>query len=65
MDEAIGYMQNIHEVVRKEAASFGSSDSPDLCSKILKTLGIPEVPNTITSIKAHLREIEHQNLLQV
>ena len=65
MDDALGHIQGIHEVVRKEAASFDSSDSLALCSRVLKILGIPEVPNTITTIKAHLKEIEHQNLLQV
>jgi len=55
IDRSLEYIQYVHEVTRKIYIKFPSLDSKELCSRILETLNQPELPNVVTSIKAHLR----------
>lgn len=66
MDEALGYMQRVHEVVRQEDADEPSLDSKQLTLRVMKGLGIPENlinPILITSIEAHRKVSQYPNIL--
>jgi hydroxyacylglutathione hydrolase len=65
MDEALAYMQKIHDLVRRETASAPALDSREMSLRILKHLGLPESmlsPNVISTIQAHMQESHRANL---
>ena len=67
MDEGLGYFQRIHEVVRKVTEDSPSLDARELCERVLKNLGLPEIatiPIVVKSIEAHLRVSRYQDLLR-
>lgn len=68
MDGGLRYFQRIHEVVRKVAGDSPSLDARELCPRVLRNLGLPEIaaiPIVTKSIEAHVREVECQDLLGV
>jgi hydroxyacylglutathione hydrolase len=65
MDEALAYMQKIHDLVRREKGNAPSLDSREMSLRILKHLGLPESmlsPNVISTMEAHMRESHKANL---
>jgi hydroxyacylglutathione hydrolase len=59
MDDALAYMQKIHDLVRREKANAPALASREMSLRILKNLGLPESmlsPNVIATIEAHMRE---------
>lgn len=65
MDEALNYLQRIHESVIKINRENPSEDSMEFCKRVLKDLGIPEIaanPIVAASFQANLKVIEKQNL---
>ena len=65
MDEALAYMQKIHDWVRREKASDPALDSKEMSLRILKHLGLPESmlsPNVISTIEAHMSESHRANI---
>lgn len=68
LDEALAYMQKVHEVVRKENAAAPLLDSQELTIRVLKSLGIPENlvnPIVVTTIEAHRQVGQYPNILTV
>lgn len=66
MDEALGYMQRVHDLVRQENADEPSLDSKQLTLRVLKGLGIPENlinPILITTIEAHRKVSQYPDIL--
>lgn len=66
MDAGLQWFQQIHEAVLTETAGSDVSDARDLCARVLKRLDFPEiplVPIVVTSIEAHLKLLEHQDLM--
>lgn len=66
MDAGLQWFQQIHEAVLAEAAGSDSLDPKELCARVLKRLSFPEiplVPIVVTSIGAHLKLIDRQNLM--
>lgn len=66
MDAGLNWFQRIHEAVRAETAGSDALDQEDLCARVLKRLGFPKiplVPIVVTSIGAHLKLLDRQNLL--
>lgn len=67
MDEALHYFQRTHEAVRKVTANFPSLDTKERTSRVLKELALPEavIPAIVVkSIEAHLRELQHEDVLK-
>jgi len=67
LDEALAYMQRVHEVVRRTNADEPSLDGKELTIRVLKTLGIPEnmaSPIVITTIEAHRKAIKQVDILK-
>ena len=67
MDEALHYFQRTHEAVRKVTANSPSLDSKELSYRVLKELGLPEaaIPTIVVkSIEAHLRALQHEDVLR-
>ena len=67
MDEGLRYFQRIHAAVREVAADAPSLDARELCPRVLRSLGLPEIatiPIVVKSIEAHVREVERQDLLR-
>ncbi len=65
MDEALNYLQRIHESVIKINRENPSEDPMEFCKRILKDLGIPETatnPIVARSFQAKLKAIENQDL---
>jgi glyoxylase-like metal-dependent hydrolase (beta-lactamase superfamily II) len=61
MDQGLAYFQKIHTEVRKVRTDSPSLGSRELCARVLGALGFPEtatLPIVVTSIEAHLRELE-------
>lgn len=68
MDDALRYMQDVHEAVVRINRDSPHLQSAELCARVLKEIGIPEAstrPAVVTSIEAHLRVGEHENLLEL
>ncbi len=68
MDDALRYMQEVHEAVLRIHRDSPHLQSAELCALVLKEIGIPEAstrPAVVTSIEAHLRAGEHENLLEL
>ncbi len=66
MDAGLQWFQQIHEAVLAETAGSDASDTEALSSRVLKRLGFPEiplVPIVATSIKAHLKLLDQQDLI--
>jgi hydroxyacylglutathione hydrolase len=67
MDEALSYIQKVHEMVRQENADEPSLDPKELTIRVLKGLGIPENlvnPIVITTIEAHRKVTQYPNILE-
>ncbi len=65
MDEALDYLQSIHESVVKISQTDKSADPMEFCKMVLKDLGIPEVaanPIVAMSFQANLNARENQDL---
>jgi glyoxylase-like metal-dependent hydrolase (beta-lactamase superfamily II) len=66
MDAGLQWFQQIHEAVLAETAGSVAIDPKDLCARVLKRLGFPEiplVPIVVTSIGAHLKLHDKQQLI--
>jgi len=66
MDEALAYMQKVHEVVRKESAAAPFHDSRELTIRVLMNLGLPESllsPIVVTTIEAHQKVGQYPSIL--
>jgi hydroxyacylglutathione hydrolase len=66
MDAGLQWFQQIHEAVLAETAGSVAIDPKDLCARVLKRLGFPEiplVPIVVTSIVAHLKLLDKQQLI--
>jgi len=67
MDEALAYMQRVHELVRKKNADEPSLEPKELTIRVLKDLRIPENlvnPIVITTIEAHRKVSQYPNILE-
>jgi hydroxyacylglutathione hydrolase len=67
LDEALAYMQRVHEVVRRENAAEPSLDGKALTIRVLKALGIPEnmaSPIVVTTIEAHRKTSRQEDILK-
>ncbi len=65
MDEALIYMQNIHQAVARATGGF-VGDSLELCQKVLAELGIPPAaanPLVARSFEANRLVLEREDLL--
>jgi hypothetical protein len=68
MDAGLQWFQQIHEAVLAETAGSDALDPEDLSARVLKRLGFPEiplVPIVVTSIGAHLKLIDHPDLMTI
>ena len=68
MDSGLQWFQQIHDAVLAETAESDALDPKDLSARVLKRLGfaeIPLVPIVVTSIGAHLKLLDHQDLITV
>jgi len=68
MDQGLGYLQRIHEAVRKINREFPAISSGELCIRVLRNLGLPglsAMPIVIKSIEAHLKASGHKDLLKL
>jgi len=66
MDEGLTYFQYIHDVVRKQRNTVSSLNPMEVTASVLKSLGLPEtalISIVVRSIEAHLRVIDHEDLL--
>jgi hydroxyacylglutathione hydrolase len=66
MDAGLQWFQRIHEAVLAETAGSDALDPKDLCARVLKRLGFPQiplVPIVVTSIGAHLKLLDKQQLI--
>ena len=66
MDAGLQWFQQIHEAVLAATAGSDALDPKELCARVLKRLGFPEiplVPIVVTSIGAHLKLLDHQDLM--
>ena len=66
MDAGLQWFQQIHEAVLTETAGSDALDPKGLCPRVLKRLGFPEiplVPIVVTSIGAHLKLLDKQQLI--
>lgn len=68
MDDALRYMQDIHEAVLRIHRDSPRLQSVELCARVLKEIGLSEAstrPVVVTAIEAHLRAGEYENLLEL
>jgi hypothetical protein len=66
MDDGLAYLQNIHGVIRDLAAKSKISDPVELCARMVKVLGLPEVavnPLIAKSFVSYLKIVDRENLL--
>ncbi|MEJ2099638.1 MAG: MBL fold metallo-hydrolase [Desulfobacterales bacterium] len=66
MDAGLQWFQQIHEAVLKETAGSEDLELKQLSARVLKRLGFPEtalVPIIVTSIGAHLKLLDQQQLI--
>jgi hypothetical protein len=66
MDAGLQWFQQIHEAVFAVTAGSDALDPEDLCARVLKHLGFPEiplVPIVVSSIEAHLKLLDKQQLI--
>jgi glyoxylase-like metal-dependent hydrolase (beta-lactamase superfamily II) len=67
MDEALAYMQRVHQVVRRENEAEPSLDGRGLTIRVLKALRIPEnmaSPIVVTTIEAHRKASKQEDILK-
>jgi hydroxyacylglutathione hydrolase len=67
MDDALHYVQYIHEAVLRVHGDSPQLRSEELCARVLKEIGLPEAatrPVVVTSIEAHLQARACENLLE-
>ncbi|MHB8771566.1 MAG: MBL fold metallo-hydrolase [Syntrophales bacterium] len=60
-DESLAYLRRVHGLVREIRAASPSIDAGELAGRVLAGLGLPPAPvspNVITTMEAHLREID-------
>lgn len=65
MNEALDYLQHIHELVIKINEMNSSSEPIEFCKLVLKDLGVPEIaanPIVARSFQANLKVSENQDL---
>ncbi len=68
MDESLAYLQKVHGLIRGIKEASPSLDPKELAVRVLTELGLPPSPlspNVITTMEAHLREIEHPDILKL
>jgi glyoxylase-like metal-dependent hydrolase (beta-lactamase superfamily II) len=68
MDAGLQWFQQIHDAVLAETAGSDALDPKELSARVLKRLGFPEiplVPIVVTSVGAHLKLLDHQDLTAV
>ena len=68
MDQGMQWLQQIHDAVLAETAGSDALDPKDLSARVLKRIGfpnIPLVPIVVTSIAAHLKLLDRQDLIKV
>ena len=68
MDQGLQWFQQIHDAVLAENSGSGALDPKELSARVLKRLGFPEIPLVpiiVTSIGAHLKLLDHQDLMAV
>jgi len=68
MDESLAYLQKVHGLVRGIKGGSPSLDSRELAARVLTELGLPPSPlspNVLTTMEAHLKEIEHPDILKL
>jgi glyoxylase-like metal-dependent hydrolase (beta-lactamase superfamily II) len=68
MDAGLQWFQQIHDAVLAETAGSDTLDPKELSARVLKRLGFPEiplVPIVVTSVGAHLKLLDHQDLTAV
>ncbi len=66
MDAGLQWFQQIHDAVLAEAAESNDLESRDFSARVLKRLGFPAaamVPIVVTSIEAHLRLLDLQQII--
>ena len=66
MDAGLQWFQQIHEAVLKETAGSEDLELKQLSARVLKRLGFPEtalVPIIVTSIGAHLKLLDQQQII--
>ena len=64
MVEALDYLRNIQEIVKKVASENSSSEPMEFCRIVLKELGLPEPaanPIVARSFQANLKELERKD----
>jgi len=67
MDEALAYIQKVHDLVRQEKEKFPALNPQELTIRVLQGLAIPESllsPIVITAIEAHLQESRRLSVLE-
>ena len=67
MDEALRYLQRIHEAVASVAGDGSSLEPAEFCSAVLEELGIPAMaanPLVVRSFAANLKIIDRPDLLR-
>ncbi|MGD9045273.1 MAG: MBL fold metallo-hydrolase [Desulfobacterales bacterium] len=68
MDQGLQWFQQIHAAVLAETSGSDALDPKELSARVLKRLGFPEIPLVpiiVTSIGAHLKLLDHQDLMAV
>lgn len=66
MDDGLDYLQRIHDAIRDIAARSKIGDPMELCARMVKILGLPEVavnPLIAKSFVSHLKIIDRHKLL--
>ena len=68
MDESLAYLQKVHGLVRGIKGASPTLNPRELAVRVLAELGLPTSPlspNVITTMEAHLKEIEHPDILML
>jgi hydroxyacylglutathione hydrolase len=68
MDESLAYLQKVHVLVREIKRAAPSLDARELAVRVLTEIGLPPSPlspNVITTMEAHLKEVEHPDVLKL
>jgi glyoxylase-like metal-dependent hydrolase (beta-lactamase superfamily II) len=66
MDDGLEYLQRIHGAIRDIAAKGEIGDPMELCTRMVKIFGLPEVavnPLVAKSFVSHMKIIDRENLL--
>jgi len=68
MDRGLGYLQRIHDAVIRSAEATYSQDGMELCRRIVRELGLPEMmanPLTARSFQSSLKILDRRDILRV